>query len=417
MGMSVEHLPPIWDEKGSKPNPFIPNHEQNGHHNYFELDITKYASPHWWTLAFCWISFFPLTPSFFSLIFKKLFMPRSHHHVFDKELGVYSMPLSLSNKWLQVDHNLSDTICLICRYYQLPFVYPIYTSSFGYSKGHKWSGVLMALCRGRDWFMVWMALLSYVITGAKDIYLSIKDSVILTKAPWYDILFDHFDTQWLEALHASTVCSFSPYTPHAGVFLKLEVFNSYQPLPEFFCWFHVPVWYPWSSYIARRYMHLAALSHQLQEGTTFLTKSPHSSTSTLMPSLPLLAGSSTWSKHITWAEFILKCKQHYEEWVKKETPQQQLVWLAHLCNPPKISTKVFEWQEDNNGDLWWQAVPKKMCKDILYIYPTHQIYYDPIENEYNCCEEYDSGAPGGGPLDDDNTNDGVSWNDDDVGMN
>ena len=36
----------------------------------------------------------------------------------------------------------------------------------------------------------------------------------------------------------------STHLPHAGVFLELEVFNSNQPLPEFFCQFHVPVWYP-----------------------------------------------------------------------------------------------------------------------------------------------------------------------------
>ena len=231
----------------------------------------------------------------------------------------------------------------------------------------------MALRRGRDWFVVWMALLSYVIAGAKNIYPSVKDSVILTKASWYDILLDHFDAQWLDALYASTVCSFSPYTPRAGIFLELEVFDSYQPLPEFFCRFHVPVWYPWSSAIARRYEHLAPLPHQLQEGTTFLTKSPHTSTSTPTPSLPSLAGSSTQSKHITWAEFILKRKQRYEEQVKKETPQQQLVRLARLRNPLKVSTKVFEWQDDDNGNLCWQAVPRRLREDILSTYPSPKV--------------------------------------------
>ena len=414
---TVEYPPPIRDETGGKPNPFLPSHQQNGRRNYFELDITKYASPRWWTPAFGWISFFPLTPSFCGPIFEKLFMPRSHHHVFDEERGVYSIPLSLSNKWLRVDRDLSDAVYLIRRHYQLPFVYPINTFSFGYSKDHKRSGALhMALRRGRDWFVVWMALLSYVIAGAENIYPSVKDSVILAKASWYDILLNHFDAQWLDALHASTVCSFSPHTPRAGVFLELEVFNSYQPLPEFFCWFHVPVWYPWNSVIARRYEHLAPLPHQLQEGTTFLTKSPHTSTSTPIPSLPPLAGSSTQSKHITWAEFILKRKQRYEERVKKETPQQQLLRLARLRNPPKVSAKVFEWQDDDNGDLCQQAVPMKMCEDVLSTYPAYQIYYDPIENEYDCCEEYDSGASGGS-LEDDDTDDGVSWDDVGVDMN
>ena len=307
---TVDHPPPIRDEEGGEPNPFLPSHQSNGRRNYFELDIMKYASPHWWTLAFGWISFFPLTPSLCGPIFEKLYMPRSHHHVLDEELGQYFMPFNLSEKWLQVDRDLSDAIYLIRHHYSLPFVYPINTFSFGYTKGHPRSGALhMALRRGRDWFVVWMALLSYVIAGAEDIHSLNKDSVILAKAPWYNILLEHFDTQWLDALHASTVCSFSPQTPRAGVFLELEVFDSYQPLPEFFCRFHVPVWYPWSNDLARRYEHLAPLPHQLQEGTTFLTKSPPPSTSTPMPSLPPLACSSTRPKHSTWAEFILQRKQ------------------------------------------------------------------------------------------------------------
>ena len=78
-----------------------------------------------------------------------------------------------------------------------------------------------------------MALLSYVIAGAKDICSLVKDSVTRAKPTWYDILLQHFDAQWLDALYASTVCSFSPQTLHAGVFLNLEAFDSNQPLPDF----------------------------------------------------------------------------------------------------------------------------------------------------------------------------------------
>jgi hypothetical protein len=411
---TVGHPPPIQHEEGGESNPFLPSPQQNGRRNYFELDITKYANPRWWTPAFGWIAFFPLMPSFCGQIFEKLFMPRSHHHVFNEELEVYSMPSNLSNKWLRVESDLSDAVYLICRHYQLPFVYPINPSSFGYSRGHQRSGALhMALRRGRDWFVVWMALLSYVIAGAENIHASVKNSAILSKPSWFDILLQHFDIQWLEALYSSTVYSFSPYTLRTGVFLELEGFDSYQPQPEFYCQFHVPVWYPWSSDVARRYEHLAPLPHQLQEGTTFLTKSPQTLTSTPTRSLPPLAGSSTQTKHNAWVEFISKRKQHYEERVKKETPQQQQLRLTHLRNPPKTSAKVFEWLEDDNGDLCRQAVPKSMREDILSTYLECHIYYDPIENEYDCCEEYDSGTPGG-PLDDD---DDMSWDGDDMDIN
>ena len=427
---TVDYPPPIRDESGGEPNPFLPSHQSNGRRNYFELDINKYASPRWWTLAFGWISFFPLTPSLCGPIFEKLFMPRSHHHVFDEELDKYFMPSNLLEKWLRVDRDLSDAVYLIRHRYPIPFVYPINTFCFGYSKGHKRSGALhMALRRGRDWFVVWMALLSYVIAGAEDHYSLVKDSVTLAKPSWYDVLVEHFDAQWLDALLASTVCSFSPQTPRAGVFLELEVFDSNQPLPDFFCRFHVPVWYPWSNDLARKYEHLAPLPHQLQEGTTFLTKSPRPSTptprssplppagssSTSMPSLPPFASSSTQPKHITWAEFISQRKKRYEERVKKETPQQQQVRLGRLRNPPKVSAKVFEWTEDENGVLCRQAVSKKMREDILESYQG-RTYYDPIENEYDCCEEYDSGAPGG-PSDDDDDDDELAWYGNDVDMN
>ena len=147
---TVVHPPLIRDVGGGKPNPFLPSHQPNGCCNYFELDITKYASPCWWTLAFGYISFFPLMPSLCGPIFEKLFMPRSHHHVFDEESGN-----------------------------------PINTFCFGYSKGHTRSGVLhMALHRGRDWFIVWMALLLYVIAEAEAIHSSVKDSAVLAKPSW-----------------------------------------------------------------------------------------------------------------------------------------------------------------------------------------------------------------------------------------
>ena len=290
----------------------------------------------------------------------------------------------------------------------------------------------MALRKGRDWFIVWMALLSYVIASAEDIYSSVKNSVVLAKPSWYNILLEHFDAQWLDALYASTVCSFSPQTLRAGVFLELEVFDSYQPLPEFFCRSHVPVWYPWSNDLALRYEHLAPLPHQLQEGTTFLTKSPHPSTSTRMsspppfagssstprPSLPPCASSSTRPKHITWAEFILQRKQYYEERVKRETPQNKRIRLDRLRNPPKTSAKVFEWIEDDNGVLYRQPVSKKMREDVLGSFKASQIYYDPIDNEYDCCEEYDSGAPGGpSDADDDADDDDAVWYGNDVDTN
>ena len=69
---------------------------------------------------------------------------------------------------------------------------------------------------------------------------------------------------------------------------------------------------------------------------------------------------------------------------------------------------MFEWTEDDNGVLCRQAVSKKMCEDILEAYQG-RTYYDPIENEYDCCEEYDSGAPGGSSDDDESMTMTMNW--------
>ena len=58
-----------------------------------------------------------------------------------------------------------------------------------------------------------------------------------------------------------------------------------------------------------------------------------------------------------------------------------------------------------------------MREDVLGAYRVCHIYYDPIENEYDCCEEYDSGTPGGPLDDDDDVGSVLSWYGNDVDMN
>jgi len=280
----------------------------------------------------------------------------------------------------------------------------------------------MSLRRSKDWFVVWMALLSFVIAHAEDLYPRVQNSARFVKTHWHNLLLEHFNPQWLDALLASTICSFSRHTPRTGVFLDFSVFNPNQPSPEFFCQFHVPVWYCWTKEMANqpKFAHLAPLLYQLQEGATIITKSPHPLMPAPLPPSPVTsslppAASSSRPKSQTWVEFLTRRQKRYEERVQKETPQQKQVRLSRLLNPPKISAKVFEWVVNDDGDLFREAVPKKMREDVLSDYPPHQVYYDPIENEYDCCEEYDSGAPGESSNDYVN-DDTISWGDDDVGV-
>ena len=81
------------------------------------------------------------------------------------------------------------------------------------------------------------------------------------------------------------------------------------------------------------------------------------------------AASSSGPKSVIWVEFFTHCQKNYEEHIQKETPQQKQAWLSCLANPPKLSTKVFEWVVNDDGNFIWQAIPKKMCEMSLMIIP------------------------------------------------
>ena len=114
----VDLPPPAQDRNGCEHNIFLPFHQPNGCCNYFDLDITKYAIPHWWSLPFGWIAFFPLYPSFSRPIVEKLILPANYEHVFDEEHCEYSLASGLSKKWLQVKNDLSNAVHIICCHNQ-----------------------------------------------------------------------------------------------------------------------------------------------------------------------------------------------------------------------------------------------------------------------------------------------------------
>lgn len=146
----VALLPPLQDNNGCEYNIFFPSLQPSSRTNYFGLDIASYAIPHWWSLPFGWIAFFPLCPSFSRPIFENLIMP-GPYHAFNDKVGGYSMPLSLSKKWLWVNDDLSDAIHIVHCHYHSTFIYPLQPSGFGFLRTHQCSGALhMSLCKSKD---------------------------------------------------------------------------------------------------------------------------------------------------------------------------------------------------------------------------------------------------------------------------
>jgi len=86
------------------------------------------------------------------------------------------------------------------------------------------------------------------------------------------------DQGWIDLLLDSPVASFSNDVERTGTFLKIQDgIGSYtQPDPTWYYQYGVPVWYPWDKKLASNplYRYLAPLPKQLQDATTFITKSP-----------------------------------------------------------------------------------------------------------------------------------------------
>ena len=87
----------------------------------------------------------------------------------------------------------------------------------------------------RDWFQIWIALLSYFIacSGIDD-----GDSIPF----WYTLLQSKgFDEPLLNSIRSSDVVKYSPNVPRVGTFLDLD--NADTPPLRWFIGFGVPVWY------------------------------------------------------------------------------------------------------------------------------------------------------------------------------
>ncbi len=129
----------------------------------------------------------------------------------------YIMPDDVLNDWLELDRNLSRATSLIQTYYGIPAVRPISPWAFGYPRRHiDRRHLLIAICKGREWFSVWIALLSYIIAQAESIHAELALYPHLAKVDWKEHLVNNgLEWTWVDSIWSSIVCS---PTPRTGVF-------------------------------------------------------------------------------------------------------------------------------------------------------------------------------------------------------
>lgn len=386
---------------------FVPKASRYGHRNIFDLDISQYTSPRWWIQAFGWISFLPLRPDFENPVFEPLLAtPRRACLI---EGGCYALPKHIAGSWFNLEESLSKVSSLLQSHYGSPGVRPSHPWAFGYYKSRqKESDVMKSARKAKDWFAVWMALVSFAIAWAEVEQIRLQGYPQLAKINWYDFLIGQgIEHTWVDALISSTVCSFDLATPRSGIFLHLGAGNGSQPSVEFFYRFGVPVWYPWGKDQASnaKWAHIAPLAYQLQLGTTSITRAPRpifkvseailqcsggedrladtGSALNKTPS-PTIQAANIW-------EFFARRKEINQRSLQTETSMDRHRRLQRERQPPTASAKVFRWIRDiHTGQLLREMVSAKWRLGTLDDYGGGQKRYDSFSNEWDCASEFGS---------------------------
>ena len=261
-----------------------------------------------------------------------------------------------------------------------------------------------------------MGLMSYHIALSPSPHLLTPHAI----PGWVDELISQdFPQSWVSGVFSSTVATFSPNVPRVGIFVDPldppDKYGSAPPSIDWYCQFHVPVWYPWTSKHAdeaRRTDCIARLApppHVLQSGTTFLTRhpAPEFSSTAVLPIFqrqptPATATSAAAAKQkaADWKQFFILRELRQKEILETETDEQRQIRLNRERQPPTTNTTVYKWvqSEDDPSQRIRERVSKRWNNDMLAEYGT-RCRYNSFDNEWDLCSEFS----GDGSDDDDDS--------------
>jgi hypothetical protein len=238
--------------------------------------FSEFLEPQWWLSGCPYLPFVPMRPVYAGVPFQNLFnislyFPRCPS-------GFYLDPQYIVG-WAHVQKHLKDSINGVLGYLPGPPLTWIASSALGCGGFYSRSDNLRrSVVNSRLWFSQWMAGLTYAIAISKTFR---NESLDETFPHWFSRLSEQrFKQVWLSGLNSSQVSTFSPSVDRVGVFLQLIHPNREQPSVDWFCRFHVPVWYPWgrneseASRSNQRLARFAPTPYQLQQVATFLTRTP-----------------------------------------------------------------------------------------------------------------------------------------------
>ncbi|KAG6904561.1 hypothetical protein DXG01_009047 [Tephrocybe rancida] len=326
-------------------------------HKLFHLDedyAEKYHEPLWWTDAFGWIAFLPHNPSYTGPLLKRLTkIPTLLSTRFKKGRPCYVLASKPEDSWL------SEAASILASEYNVRVVRPFSSWSFGYTEGHPIHGdALSQIHKAREWFWVWMGLVSYLIAMAES---------SLPPVDWVTVLSrKHFDMRLLDSLHSSTICDFSNNVVRTGTFLNITAPTAAQPRNA-----------------------VDALAGLTQAARVLAVDS-----SVVDPDVVDHSVVKLNDRPPDYIAFFAARDVRNAKWLLTERPGDRQARLDRERKPPVASAKVFEWICHHlTGEWHHEQVLKAERKETLDEYSAAQKWYDSFFNEWDCCQKW-----GPGPL-------------------
>ncbi|KAH9477325.1 hypothetical protein JR316_0009530 [Psilocybe cubensis] len=301
----------------------------------------------------------------------------------------YSMRIEKIRQWSSLEQDLSRMSHYLSTLTKCNVLKPVGPWAFGYSKRHtSRANAIHALERSRDWFALWMGLLSYLITVAETRGKELQEYPGLSSSTWVEYLLEkHCKEAWLESFLCSEICDYTRGS-RVGVFIDLQSLGKVdclQPSVEWFCQWGIPVWYIWDGVYAKdpSKQYMAPLSHQLQLSTTTIAPQPSTIRERSKANDELFA--------YAWQEFFESREKRNQQQMETETMIKRRSREERTKNPPH-SAKVFVWKEAGNSGIYVRVpVSPQERGDVLAMFSVHQVRYDSFANEYDCSQFFGPG--------------------------
>lgn len=252
-----------------------------------DLMFEDFKQPVWWSPDDAWLSFIPLAPSFVARPFHALcWIPK-----FDKSSGLgnspprYYMRVDDGMAWRRIEDQVKETAMRLRLMFNIESELPPTPSeNIKYEQGFRTLREAQdSAAAARDWYGVWMGLLSFCIAWSK-LVTRIRDTNPAAGPVWYQKLHDWDDKRWpqswLDGLNHSTVCQFNADVPRAGIVADWTALEKLRPDINWFLEHHVPVFYPWTAHTERKIVESPILRnlkppiHLLQTALTLMFRTP-----------------------------------------------------------------------------------------------------------------------------------------------